>query len=182
MCEREPINTSDRYTVAVKKEGTFALKTVAGVFAVLRQGDAQSQVWVSSMNTWNGTRYNSHRNVLIIPCRKNLLQKIFHTIIFCSLMRIRKLFNNENFPIYGMFNFTLHVCAEIFHVVSIDVLASVSAPSLDTTRESLSLECWSWKNWSRDQNFRWKKWSPGPIFLVKLVLPWKFWSPEKHLA
>ena len=44
MCEREPINTSDRYTVAVKKEGTFALKTVAGVFAVLRQGDAQSQV------------------------------------------------------------------------------------------------------------------------------------------
>ena len=44
VCEREPKNTSDRYTVAVKKEGTFALKTVAGVFAVLQQGDTQSQV------------------------------------------------------------------------------------------------------------------------------------------
>ena len=26
---------------------------------------------------------------------------------------------------------------------------------------ALSLEFWSWKNWSGDQNFCWKKWSPG---------------------
>ena len=37
--EREPKNTSDRYTVAVKKEGrAFALKAVAGVFAVFATG------------------------------------------------------------------------------------------------------------------------------------------------
>ena len=46
----------------------------------------------------------------------------------------------------------------------------------------LSLEFWSWKNWSRDQNFCGKKWSPGPYFLVKLALPWKFWSARKHPA
>ena len=133
VCKREPKNASNWYTVAMKKEGTFALKAVAGVFAVLRWGDTQLQVWVSSTNTWNGVHYNSHRNVLIIPCRKNLLQKIFRAIIFRSHMWIRKLFNDINFPVYGMFNFTLHVCAEMFYIVNNDVLASVSAPSLDTT-------------------------------------------------
>ena len=38
VCEREPKNASDRYAVAVKEElssRTFALKGIAGVFAVL---------------------------------------------------------------------------------------------------------------------------------------------------
>ena len=43
------------------------------------------------MNTWNGAHYNSHRNVLIIPSRKNFLQKIFCAINFRSLMRLWKI-------------------------------------------------------------------------------------------
>ena len=41
VCEREPKNASDRYAVAVKEElssRTFALKGIAGVFAVFVTG------------------------------------------------------------------------------------------------------------------------------------------------
>ena len=37
VCEREPENTSDQYAVACEK-GTFALKAVAGLFAVFVMG------------------------------------------------------------------------------------------------------------------------------------------------
>ena len=66
----------------------------------------KSQVWASSTSTWNGMHCNLHRIVLIIHCRRNLLSKIFREINFCSLMRLRKVFNNQNFPSYGMFTIT----------------------------------------------------------------------------
>ena len=40
--------------------------------------------------------------IVFIRCRKNSLEKIFREINFRSLMQLRKIFNNENFPIYGM--------------------------------------------------------------------------------
>ena len=76
MCKREPGNTFDRYAVAVKKEGTirtFASKGVAGVFAVFATG----KYTVASVSVEHKhvecAHYDSHRNVSIIPCRKNLL-------------------------------------------------------------------------------------------------------------
>ena len=70
---------------------TFVSKAVVGVFAVLWQGDTQSQVWASSTSTRNGMHYNSHRNVLIIHCRKICCRKYFVRLIFVAL------YNYKNF-------------------------------------------------------------------------------------
>ena len=66
MCKKEPKNYSDRYTVAVKNEGTIIehlpqkLSRVCSLF--LWRGSTQSQGWASSASTWTGAEYNTHRN------------------------------------------------------------------------------------------------------------------------
>ena len=81
------------------------LESCRGCSLFLRWGSTQSQVRASSASTWNGVQYNSHR------CRKKkTLQKMFHEINFRSLVRLRKFFNNENFPIYGMKPGLMYIC------------------------------------------------------------------------
>ena len=56
---------TDRYAVAVKNEGTIIdiehlPQKLSRVF--LWRGSTQSQVWASSVSTWDGAEYNTHRN------------------------------------------------------------------------------------------------------------------------
>ena len=45
-------------------------------------------------------------------CSKYLLYKIFHVFYFHNRIGLRKLFINENFPIYG----TTHVCMHCIYI------------------------------------------------------------------
>ena len=103
-----PKNSSNRYAVAMKNEGSqnIYLKTCRGCVRCFCDGEVHSRKCERRARACGIAQ--SIIRIVIIRCRKNSLQKIFCEINFRSLMRLRKFFNNENFPIYGIMH--THIC------------------------------------------------------------------------
>ena len=103
-CEREKNNAKDPYAVAVVRRNVIVghlprkISRISALF-LKRQGKISCKVL-------GRRRYSATRGPGDSVCKFSLSKK-FRVLNFRGLLRLRKFFNNENFPIYGIHPVTL---------------------------------------------------------------------------
>ena len=106
-CERERNNTKDPYAVAVVRENVIVShlpRRISRISALFLKRQGKISYKVLGRHRYScGLATRGPRDSV---CKFSLFKK-FRVLNFRGLLRPRKFFNNENFPIYGMFIYTV---------------------------------------------------------------------------